>query len=126
MNKIVPIKEFKESEFACKCGKCGLGYDDMDETLLSKLFTARKESNVSFTLTSAIRCEEHNENERGSNTSSHLRGMAVDIAFSSQKDLLIKVKHLLKAGFKRLGINFKKGFIHVDVDPDKPEGIFPY
>ena len=123
---IVLIKEFKESEFACKCGKCGLGYEDMDESLLSKLFTARKESGVSFILSSAIRCEQHNEDEGGSSTSAHLRGMAVDIRFTSNVDLLHKLKYLLKVGFKRVGINFKLRFIHVDVDPDLPQGMFQY
>lgn len=122
----VIIKEFTESEFACKCGNCNLGYDDMDDKLLSKLFTARKKANMPFIITSAIRCEAHNEKVGGVHDSSHLRGMAVDIRFINGIDLLVKVRELLAAGFRRLGVNWKKKFIHVDVDPGKPQGMFEY
>lgn len=123
---IVPIKEFKESEFACRCGKCNLGYSDMDEELLSKLFTARKEANVPFGITSAIRCEAHNEKEGGTHDSTHISGKAVDVSFSDNVDLWIKVKAFARVGMRRIGINFKKKFIHVDVDRDKPQGMFQY
>jgi len=123
---IVIIKEFTHDEFSCKCGKCNLGYEDMDDRLLSQLFTARKKANIPFIISSAIRCEEHNENEGGSHDSSHLRGMAVDIKFVNGLDLIIKVGVLLAAGFKRMGVNWRLKFIHVDVDPGKPQGMFQY
>lgn len=122
---MVITKEFKETDFACQCG-CGLGYSDMKDSSLSKLFTARKSSGVPFRITSAVRCEKHNTKVGGKPNSSHKRGYGIDIAYTDMLDLHTKVHHLLKAGFPRLGINFAKQFVHVDDDPSLPKGIFPY
>lgn len=122
---IVLTKEFKPSEFECQCG-CGLGLENMDKVIMKQLMTARKTAKVSFTITSAIRCEERNRLIGGSPSSSHLLGKAIDIAYSDMKDLKIKVEALIEAGVRRIGVNAKKKFIHVDSDETKPEGMFIY
>lgn len=126
MGTPVLIKEFKEHEFACKCGECGMGYEQMQQTTLYKLFTARKRSSVKFVIRSAVRCPKWNMLKGGKNNSAHLRGYAVDIAFNNMEDCFIILKSLIDANFERIGINFKLGFIHVDDDPSLPKGVFPY
>lgn len=122
----VLIKEFKEHEFKCQCGECDMGYTQMQRSTLYKLFTARKCSSVKFIIRSAVRCPQWNIVKGGKNNSAHLRGYAVDIGFASMEDCFIIFKALIDAGFERLGINFRLGFIHVDDDPTLPKGIFNY
>jgi len=53
----------------------------------------------------------------GKETSSHLKGYAVDIKCEESPYRYLLVGGLLKAGFKRIGIG--KNFIHADIDPEK-------
>ena len=56
---------------------------------------------------------------------SHIKCLAADIGCTSMGERLELMKHILRAGeFFRVGMN--KSFIHVDVDGDKPKGIFLY
>lgn len=127
---LVPIKEFKESEFACRCGRdCGYGYQDMDEKFLSRLFTARKKSFMGYHLTSAVRCPGHPEAIKNP-TSSHnafkatgRKACAVDIAVPNSSVAFEVMDSLMKAGFTRLGWNQRLGFIHVDSDKTKPQRL---
>lgn len=132
---IVPIKEFKESEFKCRCGNadCDYGYQDMDEEFLSKLFTARKLSLVGYNLTSAVRCPRHPlaiANPTSSHNASRVlkkKSCAVDIAATTSGLVFEITESLRKAGFTRLGWNQIKKFIHVDNDKNKPGRVFfPY
>lgn len=113
---------FKKSEFYCPCG-CGLGFDDMDEDLPYYLNMARGYAEVPFVLTSTIRCMKHNLSEEvgGSETSSHLKGLAIDIKCDSSYERYRMIQGLKKAGFTRIGIG--KDFIHADKDPDKPKEL---
>jgi hypothetical protein len=53
--------------------------------------------------------------------------MAADIATPTGKERFLIIKALLEAGFTRIGINFSKNFVHVDVDSTKPSPtIFSY
>ena len=52
-------------------------------------------------------------------TSSHIKGIAVDIAFGNGTDLAIIMGALVGADFERFGINFDKHFLHVDSDKNK-------
>lgn len=124
------IKEFKESEFVCRCGRdCGYGYQDMNEEFLSRLFTARKKSFVGYTLTSAVRCPDHEEAIKNP-TSSHnankaicKKSCAVDIAVPNSAVAFEVMDSLRAAGFTRLGWNQRLGFIHVDSDKAKPQRV---
>lgn len=127
---LVPIKEFKKEEFACKCGTgCGYGYEHMEDAFLSRLFTARKMSKVGFTITSAVRCPVH-PNAISNPTSSHnasteknLKCKAVDIKVTTSNDAFEVMDALLKAGFTRIGWNQSLGFIHVDADTSKVQRV---
>ena len=114
------MRYFEESEFACKCG-CGLGFNQMNDTFLGRLIFARGWSDVPYVIRSAVRCIEHNKREGGSPTSSHLIGLAVDIACQSSQ-ARYKILHGLQVmKFTRFGIY--KDFIHVDLDGSKPEKL---
>jgi len=122
----VLIKEFKEHEFACKCGQCGLGYAQMQDSTLSKVFTARKRANVPFVIRSAFRCQAHNAKVSKTKNSAHTRGFAVDIEYGTMDEGFKILKALIDAGFPRVGINFDLEFIHADDDPSLPPGLFGY
>lgn len=109
---------FTLEEFNCKCG-CNYGRASF--TLLEMLQIARTKANIPFHINSAFRCKSYNEKIKGSSTSSHLLGFAVDIRVNDSKDRYIILTALIEAGFKRIGL--AKTFIHVDIDPSKPQGV---
>lgn len=95
----------------------------MDKAFLDMLDFAREIYGKPMEITSGFRTEEYNQDlkKRGykaSEKSSHLKGLAVDIACTTSADRWDMVDSLIKAGFNRLGI--ADTFIHVDCDPDKP------
>ena len=77
-------------------------------------------------ITSAIRCELHNSMEGGAQNSAHLRGYAIDSKWRNRMEAKLMADKVF-ANFPRAGINFKKGFIHMDCDPSLPTPmLFPY
>jgi len=82
---------------------------------------ARVHAEVPFYITSSIRCSEHNRTAGGKSTSSHLDGLAFDIACTRSYPRFKIIESLLYAGFTRIGI--RHDFIHCDVDPDKPKEL---
>ena len=114
------MKYFKIEEFACKC----CGKHPMCEDLLKRLDTARGLAGIPFKINSGFRCVEHNRAVGGSKNSSHIRGLAADIACTDDRTRFILVEALIEAGFTRVGV--ARGFIHVDVDPDKPSALWFY
>ena len=113
---------FKEDDFKCRCG-CGF---DCPEWFKKDVDDARDLAGVPFVLTSAARCPIHNKNVGGSSTSTHLNAIAVDIAYEDELYLARIVHALSRCGFKRIGVNAKKKFIHADKDPVKPDSVFGY
>ena len=97
---------------------------NMDSEFLSKLELAREYANIPFKITSGYRTKEHNSKVGGVQNSSHLIGVAADIAVSSGNERYIILNALIKAGFKRLGI--AKTFIHCDTDINKPNSVWTY
>lgn len=111
-------KYFKQEEFTCKCGCGGC---DISQNLVNKLNTVREILGKPIKINSGFRCEDHNRKIGGSATSSHLRGLAVDIRAneSSYRHELLKVLYFV--GFNRIGID--ETFIHVDIDDLKPQKV---
>jgi len=104
---------------------------NMDNKFLEMLDDAREIAGIPFKINSGYRTENHNAKVGGklktstSKGSSHMYGLAVDIACSASLDRFTIIDALLEAGFNRLGI--AKSFIHVDSDPDKaPYVIWTY
>jgi len=117
-------KNFDSSEFACKCG---CGYDTPDPELIRMLQVARDLYGKSMIISSGCRCIKHNRMVGGATNSAHITGKAADILTPTGVDRYLIIKALIQAGFERLGINFNKKFIHVDIDYSKPSPtIFSY
>jgi hypothetical protein len=117
-------EHFTKEEFDCQCG-CGNGDIVIAERLVNELEIVRQAYNKPMRITSGIRCLSHNRNIGSRDTSSHIKGVAVDIHCTDMGTRLELMKHLLRdAEFTRVGLH--KEFIHADVDTDKPNGIFLY
>lgn len=112
-------KYFTVEEQMCKC--CGAVR--VDDKLMNMLTKARELAGIPFPVTSWYRCVNHNKKVGGSPTSSHMKGLAVDIAFTDSHDLGLKVKSLYAAGFNRVGINYDSKFVHVDIDEAKAKDV---
>jgi len=120
---------FDSSEFACQCN-CGTG--TISTELVEMLEKVRVAYDKPMRINSGIRCLEHNRKIGSRDTSSHIKCLAADIGCTSITERLNLMQSILKAGqmdsglmlFQRIGLH--KSFIHVDVDYDKPKGIFLY
>jgi len=98
----------------------------MSNELIKMLDAARELSGVPFKITSGYRVEADIERLRKagykvSKNSSHLKGLAADIACTNSSDRFNMLNALLKVGFNRIGI--ANTFIHVDIDKDKPQFV---
>ena len=116
------MKYFTLDEFDCPSHK-GSGVN-MDSSFLAKLEEAREIAGIPFKITSGYRTKTHNKEVGGVPNSSHLIGVASDIAVSSGSERYTILNALIKAGFKRIGV--AKTFIHCDTDPNKPNSVWTY
>lgn len=110
-------KNFSKHEFACKC--CGVS--KMNILFIKRLQIAREEAQIPFAITSGYRCLKHNTAVGSQPTSSHILGLAVDLAIPNSRNRFIVLSALIEAGFTRIGIG--SDFIHVDADLDKPPKV---
>ena len=110
---------------ACPC----CGQINIDPAFLSMIDEARGDAEVPFHINSGCRCVSRDRSLHMGEvaagaynaTSSHIKGLALDIRAKSDEVRYRIVKSLLKCGFRRIGI--AKTFIHVDDDPDKPQEV---
>ena len=79
---------------------------------------------VVFPISSGYRTEMHNKAVGGVKYSSHLKGRAADILYSTPHERDTILIACAFAGFQRFGIS--KYFIHIDNDTDKPPCIWYY
>jgi uncharacterized protein YcbK (DUF882 family) len=101
-------KYFKEVEYK------------MDTDFLAKLDKAREFAKVPFVINSAYRSPEHAESIKNP-TSSHIKGLAVDIKATDSRTRYKVLNALMHVGFNRIGI--ADTFIHVDDDKDKSQQV---
>jgi uncharacterized protein YcbK (DUF882 family) len=66
-------------------------------------------------INSGPRCVKHNADVGGVTNSAHLRGIAADIAFSDGGELYALIRTCIEVGIRRIGIDDKRKFIHIDV-----------
>lgn len=110
-------KYFKYEEFRCPC----CGENDISLELIARLDAARGIAGIPFIITSSYRCEKHNKEVGGVEKSSHLKGLAADIAYKDARELFLIIKGLMFAGFTRMHIG--PAYIHVDIDMFKAQRI---
>tara|TARA_R100000963_G_scaffold27518_1_gene18809 strand:+ start:39 stop:401 length:363 start_codon:yes stop_codon:yes gene_type:complete len=113
------MEYFKFSEFDSP-DEIGSGEKYMNEEFLEMIDEARYFAQIPFKINSGYRTEEHNEKVGGTESSSHLLGLAADIHCNNSKNRALIVGSLFEAGFMRIGI--AETFIHVDNDESK---VFP-
>lgn len=113
------MRYFSENDFNHANPPCSI--DDMDRDFLLRLDEARHISGEPFIVNSAFRSEDHELAQGRSGSSSHTKGIAVDIRVSSSRAKFNIVKALLDVGFTRMGVY--KTFIHVDCDEDKENHV---
>jgi zinc D-Ala-D-Ala carboxypeptidase len=94
----------------------------VSDELISMLDVARKKYGKPIIPNSGYRTIEHNAKVGGKPSSSHLKGLAVDIKCTNSVDRFKLYDILREVGFKRIGVG--KTFIHVDIDKDKSPEVF--
>lgn len=110
-------QNFTDEEFGCPC----CGKKNISLPFVQKLQIARDTASIPFVITSGYRCQNHNAEVGGKADSSHLKGVAADIAAQTSSQRFAIVDGLIKAGFERIGIG--SNFIHVDMDESKPQRL---
>ncbi len=93
----------------------------MDKTLLEMLDEVRDKFDKPIHINSGFRTPAHNEAVGGTENSSHLKGLAVDINCKESGDRFDLINCLLDVGFSRIGV--AKTFIHADIDFEKTQGV---
>ena len=94
--------------------------DNMDEEFLQRLDQARAFADIPFIINSAYRSPNHPLSIKNP-SSSHIKGLAVDIKATDNATRFKIIDALLFVGFKRIGI--ADTFIHVDLDYGKRQEI---
>lgn len=120
--RLRPYKWFRDYEFKVCRPMCNM--TDMNEEFMKVLDDARELAGVPFKLTSAYRTKEYELSKGRTGTSSHCKGVAVDIYCTDSRKRYLIVQSLIAVGFMRIGI--AKNFIHVDADEDKRASIWLY
>lgn len=105
-------KNFKWSEFACRC----CGFVNVEQEAVEKLQALRDELGIPFSPYSASRCPRHNAKVGGAPKSQHIAredepSRAFDVPLVTDKDTIVKAA--MKVGFMGIGMNYKT-FVHMD------------
>ena len=94
--------------------------DNMNKEFLFVLDEAREFAGIPFIINSAYRSPDHPLSIKNP-SSSHIKGLAVDIKATDSITRFKIVKALIEVGFTRIGI--ADTFIHVDLDFDKTQNV---
>lgn len=93
---------------------------NMSKEFLFVLDEAREIAGIPFIINSAYRSPEHPLSIKNP-SSSHIKGLAVDIKATDSVTRFKIVQALIEVGFTRIGI--ADTFIHVDLDLDKTQNV---
>lgn len=110
-------KNFRISEFRCKCGCGKLLHDDALSAYLQQI---REHFGVPVHITSGYRCEKHNKKVGGSSGSRHTKGQAADFWVEGVKPAEV-AKYAESIGVKGIGL-YEAGdgnFVHIDTRTSK-------
>ena len=93
----------------------------MSNEIISMLDIVRKKYGKAIDINSGFRTPKHNAEVGGKVTSSHLKGLAVDISCTNSNDRFKLEGILREVGFTRIGMG--STFIHVDIDKEKIQKV---
>lgn len=110
---------FSQTDFSGANPTCSI--DDMGTSFMTRLDQAREYAGIPFVVNSAYRTVEHEIEQGRDGTSSHTKGIAVDLACKGSRQRYLMIHALLKVGFTRIGIG--ETFLHVDTDEDKDQNV---
>lgn len=109
------IRYFTRREFACKCGRYCDGYpEQMRQEVVQAAEKVREYFGAPATVSSGLRCQQHNANVGGVSNSRHLSGKAVDLCVRgrSAQEVLAYVQSLSDI---RYAYAIDAQFIHMDI-----------
>lgn len=95
--------------------------EDLNPQLVERLIMAQKMCGEQFVITSGLRTQAYERSKGRKGTSSHCKGLAVDISTINSHLRFKVVGALVLSGFPRLGIG--KTFVHADIDETKAHPI---
>ena len=93
----------------------------MDSKLLEMIDKAREIYGKPIHVNSGYRTSSHNRKVGGVSSSSHLKGLAIDVACVRSDERFKMLSALLEVGFNRIGV--ASTFLHVDIDKDKSQNV---
>lgn len=111
---------FNEVEFTRCTPPCKLA--DLSEDLLRMLDEARSLSGLPFVVNSGYRSVSYEKSKGRKGTSSHCKGLAVDLRCASSFVRSKMLSSLIQVGFCRIGIY--PTFLHVDIDDSKVSAVW--
>jgi peptidoglycan hydrolase-like protein with peptidoglycan-binding domain len=110
------IKYFKRKEFKCRCGNvyCN-GYPaEMHETLIRVGDRVRGHFGATATVSSGLRCKQHNANVGGVSNSRHLSGKAMDFCIKGKTSAQV-LSYVKKQPEIRYAYAIDSQFVHMDI-----------
>lgn len=100
------------------------GAEKMDPFFLYLINSIGLRLGKKLKINSGYRTIKHNSIVGGSKTSSHLKGLAVDISAKTSRDRFYILSYALYLGINRIGIY--RNFIHLDIDTSKAPKVIWY
>lgn len=110
------IKYFSRKEFKCKCGNvyCN-GYPaEPQEKLVRVADNVREHFGATATVSSGLRCKQHNANVGGVSNSRHLTGKAMDFCISGKTSAQV-LAYVQKQSDIRYAYAIDSQFVHMDI-----------
>lgn len=110
------IKYFERKEFKCKCGNvyCN-GYPaEPQEKLIKVADMVREYFGSPVTVSSGLRCKQHNANVGGVTNSRHLNGKAMDFCVKGKTALQV-LAYVQKQSDIRYAYAIDSQFVHMDI-----------
>ena len=110
------IKYFKKKEFACKCGKYCNGYpDEMKKGVITVADRVREHFGSPATVSSGLRCKQHNANVGGVSNSRHLTGRAMDFCIKGKTAAQV-LAYVQQQPEIRYAYAIDSQYVHMDSD----------
>ncbi len=108
-------KNFSWSAFACRCcGRLFVAVSLVDVAQVIRVFLGRP-----LRVASAYRCPSHNSFVGGSDTSEHLRGLALDLSIPSYEDRAAVLEYLASLGYDKGGLEQYSWGLHLDLGANR-------